>query len=347
MVSSPDISFLIPTFNSDKTLERTLASIRRQSYPQREIEILIIDGGSTDQTIHMARRFNCKIFPNPKTDIMAAEVIGYSKAKGRYMVFLAPDEVLESRYSLKLKCKAIQGNSRIKAVLPTGYKTPEDYSSINYYINEFGDPFSLFMYRESKDYRYLAQELEKRYKKVIENKNQIVFSFSGSSKLPLIELWAGGCMVDLEYVKSNFPQIKNKPQLIPLLFYLLNEKGMLLAVTKNDPTVHYSSNSIIKYLKKIRSRVEYNVYLTPMGKGGYSGREQFGSLIQRLKKFLFVPYSFSLILPLIDSMYLTLSRRKMVYLLHLPLCLYTASLIIYFYSLSLFRIEHSIKLYGH
>ena len=120
MASNPNISFLIPTFNSDKTLERTLTSIRQQSYPQEKIEILIVDGGSTDQTIRVAKGFNCKIFPNPKTDIMAAEAIGYSKAKGKYMVFLAPDEVLESSHSLKLKCKAIQSNSRIKAVLPTG-----------------------------------------------------------------------------------------------------------------------------------------------------------------------------------------------------------------------------------
>ena len=99
-----DISFLIPTFNSDKTIVRTLTSIRQQSYPQEKIEILLIDGGSTDQTIQLARRFNCKIFKNLKTDIMAAEAIGYSKAKGRYVVFIAPDEVLEKRHSIDHHC---------------------------------------------------------------------------------------------------------------------------------------------------------------------------------------------------------------------------------------------------
>ena len=326
---------------------RTLTSIRQQSYPQEKIEILLIDGGSTDQTIQLARRFNCKIFKNLKTDIMAAEAIGYSKAKGRYVVFIAPDEVLEKRHSIELKYKAIQSNPLIKAVLPSGYKTPKDYSPINYYINEFGDPFSYFMYRDSKGYEYLARDLEKKYGVFYKYKDYLIFSFSKSKQLPLIELWAGGCMVDLEYVKSNFPQIKNKPELIPLIFYLLNNKGLLLAVTKNDPTVHYSVNSVGKYLKKIRSRIEYNIYLTPMGKGGFSGRENFESSFSRVKKFLFIPYSYSLVFPLIDSVYLTLTRKKLIYLLHLPLCLYTASLIIYYYLLKLFRIEHAIKLYGH
>lgn len=347
MLKRPDISFLIPTYNSDKTLEKTLTSISQQKYPQEKIEILIIDGGSTDQTLYIAKNFKCSIFPNPKVDIMAAEEIGYSKAKGKYMVFLAPDEVLENPLSLKLKFNAIQSNPLIKAVLPTGYKTPENYSAINNYINEFGDPFSYFMYRDSKGYQYLAHDIKNKYGQVRESKDFIVFSFSDFKQLPLIELWAGGCMVDLEYIKSNFPQVKNKPELIPLLFYLLNSKGMYLAVTKNDPTVHYSANSVSKYLKKIRSRVEYNIYLTPMGKGGFSGREQFEPFFSRIKKFLFIPYSFSMIFPLMDSTYLTLTRKRIIYLLHLPLCLYTASLIIYHYLLRIFRINHYIKLYGH
>lgn len=347
MPIKPNISFLIPTFNSERTLALTLSSIKKQIYPQDKVEILIIDGGSSDKTLNIAKQFSCKIFRNSKTDIMEAEAIGYAKAKGKFMVFLAPDEVLENSQSLELKSQSILSNPYIKSVLPTGYKTPSDYSSINYYINEFGDPFSFFMYRDSKDYRYLISDLKKNYKSVSEDSTKVVFSFSGRKELPLIELWAGGCMVDLEYVKSKFPQIKMKPELIPLLFYLLNKDQMLLAVTKNDPTIHYSTNSIGKYLKKIRSRVEYNIYLTSMGKGGFSGREQFMSSNYGYKKFFFLVYSFFLIVPFLESLYLSLSRKKAIYLLHLPLCLYTSLLITYYFLLKQLKIRHTIKLYGH
>ena len=50
------ISVVIPTYNSEKTLEKSLKSIREQSFNQEEIEILIIDGGSTDNTLEIAKK---------------------------------------------------------------------------------------------------------------------------------------------------------------------------------------------------------------------------------------------------------------------------------------------------
>ncbi len=39
------ISIIMPTFNSERTIENTLISIRNQSYNKEKIEILVIDGG--------------------------------------------------------------------------------------------------------------------------------------------------------------------------------------------------------------------------------------------------------------------------------------------------------------
>ncbi|HJZ05739.1 hypothetical protein A2634_04855 [Candidatus Amesbacteria bacterium RIFCSPHIGHO2_01_FULL_48_32] len=347
MGTTPEISIVTPTLNSANTLEKVLQSVKRQSFPKRKIEVLIVDGGSTDNTIKIARRYRCKIIPNPKVGIMEAEQLGYLAAKGKYLVGLAPDEVLENPKSLELKYKAMKTHPQVKAVLPTGYKSPDDHHPINNYINEFGDPFSYFMYRDSKGYQYLSRNLEKKYGKFYEDQNCAVFSFINFRQLPLIELWAGGCMIDLAFVKSQLPQVQKDLHLIPLIFYLLIQKGSLLAVTKNDPTVHYSAGSIRKYLKKIRSRVEYNIFLTSMGKGGYSGRQHFDPPLMKFKKYLFVPYSFSLIFPLFDSLYLAWTRKTSIYLLHLFLCIYTSILIIYFFLIKSFNIGHSIKLYGH
>lgn len=46
----PDVDVIMPTFNSSKTLEECLLSIRKQDYSGRII-ITIIDGGSTDNTL--------------------------------------------------------------------------------------------------------------------------------------------------------------------------------------------------------------------------------------------------------------------------------------------------------
>ena len=48
------ISIITITYNSEKTLEDTIKSIAAQRY--KELEYLIIDGGSTDQTLEIVKR---------------------------------------------------------------------------------------------------------------------------------------------------------------------------------------------------------------------------------------------------------------------------------------------------
>ncbi len=331
----PIISIVLPTYNSANTIQLTLNSIREQSYPKDKIQVIVVDGGSQDNTIRIAKKYGCIVIDNPKTDIVNAELLGYLYATGKYLIGLAPDEVLENKNSLRLKYNAMNCISNIRSVLPSGYKTPDNYSSINHYINEFGDPFSYYLYRDSKGYKFLLNDLKKQHSVIAEDNMSAVFSINASKKLPLIELWAGGCMIDLDYVKKQFPEIRKSPSLIPLIFYLLLQNKSYIAVTKNDPTVHYSTATILKYLKKIRSRVEFNVFKTPMGKGGFSGRQQYDHSRSIFEKYLFIPYSILLIFPIIDSIYLYITRKQVVYLIHPFLCLYTTFYIVYFYIIKI------------
>lgn len=342
----PLISVLVATFNSERTLQRTLSSVKSQTYPQNKIEILVVDGGSTDNTKNIAKSYNCKILPNEKVDPVSAKYIGFKKASGKYILCLDSDEVLSTPNSLRIKYQAFTKNDQVRAVIPSGYKTPQEGSSINYYINEFGDPFSYFFYQESKSGNNLLKSWSSKYQKILEYKDAAIFKFSDKVNLPLLELSAGGCMVDLEYTKKTFPQIKTDPSIIPHIFYLLNSKGALVAITKNDSTVHYSSDTLVRYLKKISSRVKNNVFTTSIGWVGFKGREQFQPLMLNIKKYLFIPYSLSLILPSIDSIQLALSRKRLVYLLHLPLCIYTSLMIIYFYTIKVLGAKPNIRIYG-
>src|SRR3989304_7525854 len=125
----PLISILIPTYNSDGTLELCLKSLLKQNYPQNKLETIVVDGGSKDDTLKIARKFHCRIISNPKTDIVHAEYLGYKNAKGKYLIGLAPDEILENPNSIKLKYSAASKDNRVRTVLPSGYKTPDKYST--------------------------------------------------------------------------------------------------------------------------------------------------------------------------------------------------------------------------
>lgn len=61
----PTISILIPTLNAASVLEKCLRSITTQDYLKDKIEIIIADGGSTDKTLEIARKYGAKIYKNP------------------------------------------------------------------------------------------------------------------------------------------------------------------------------------------------------------------------------------------------------------------------------------------
>lgn len=340
----PLISIVITTFNSARTIKDTLSSIRQQTYPQNQIEILIIDGGSNDNTKLIAQDYNCRIIKKPNTEMVYRKQLGFIKASGKYLIFLDSDESFENKESLKLKYSIFLRNNLVKSVISQGSKSPKHSSFINDYINEFGDPFSFYLYRETKGDKFLIKEWKKKYKVLKETGEYIIFDLNPTSSL--IELWAGGCMFDLGYAKSNFPQIKKELGLLALLFYLLKTRGKLLAITKNDAIIHDSSTTFYKYLKKISSRIKNNVFQTGMGRGGYSGREEFQSYYYHIKKFFFPLYTYSLVLPLLDSIYMSIYTKKLSYLIHFPLCIYTATVIVYFITLKIMGIRPKIGMYG-
>ena len=341
------VSIVIATYNSSRTLEKVLRSIQKQSYSRKNIEILIIDGGSKDKTIEISKKYRCKLFHNPKIDQVYAKYMGYVEAKGKYLLFLDSDEILENRDSIKAKVEMMTKDKRIRAVVSAGYNTSSLVHPINNYLSEFGDPFSFFMYRNSKDPKHFLKDLVNKYKKNYDVKSGVVFSFYGEKNPPFIELTSMGCLIDRAYVKKMFPDVFRKVWEHTHLFYLLNSKKASIAVMNDDVVLHDSAPTFSGYLKKIRSRVKSNLYSTKMGKAGFIGRERFFMGGKRIKKYLFIGYSLSVIFPLIDAVYLSLSRKKMIYLVHPFLCVYSVILIIYYYSLKTFGVKINLQGYGN
>lgn len=96
----PTIDIIIPTLNADKVLASCLRPIRSQLYPQSKIRILIIDGGSTDNTLSIARKFKCQIFANPLKTAEAGKAVGLKQATAQYVALIDSDNILPHRHWL-------------------------------------------------------------------------------------------------------------------------------------------------------------------------------------------------------------------------------------------------------
>jgi rSAM/selenodomain-associated transferase 2 len=87
----PDISVIIPTYNEETQLPRTLGCLFAQ---QGSFEVIVVDGGSDDKTVDVARaHLSVKVVQSPKG--RAAQMNrGALAAHGRVLMFLHSDTLL-------------------------------------------------------------------------------------------------------------------------------------------------------------------------------------------------------------------------------------------------------------
>jgi len=93
MSEEPLVSIIIPTFNSERTLEPTLQSIKNQSY--NKIEVIVVDKGSLDKTVDIALSHNAMTFVIDGNERCVQFNYGVTKAKGKYIYKVDSDFILE------------------------------------------------------------------------------------------------------------------------------------------------------------------------------------------------------------------------------------------------------------
>jgi glycosyltransferase involved in cell wall biosynthesis len=82
-----EVSVIVPTYNSAKTLDICLRSVNEQSYPN--IEIIVVDNESTDNTREIAEKYGKVFIKGPERS--AQRNFGARQSIGQYLVFLDSD----------------------------------------------------------------------------------------------------------------------------------------------------------------------------------------------------------------------------------------------------------------
>ena len=85
------ISIIIRTYNEEKYLAKLLAGIDRQNVGELTKEVILVDSGSTDKTLQIARSFDCKIERIRKDEFSFGKSlnIGCKSATGGILVFIS------------------------------------------------------------------------------------------------------------------------------------------------------------------------------------------------------------------------------------------------------------------
>lgn len=95
MSTLPSISIITPTLNQGHFIERTIRSVLAQEYPR--LEFIVIDGGSTDGTIGILRKYAAKLrwISEPDTGQSDAINKGLRMATGDIVAYLNSDDLYE------------------------------------------------------------------------------------------------------------------------------------------------------------------------------------------------------------------------------------------------------------
>lgn len=99
------ISVIVPVYNVEQYLRSCLDSLLAQTIEHEQMEVLLINDGSTDSSPDICREYehffpSIRIFSQENMGVSAARNVGIKNARGRYIAFLDSDDTLEPQ-SLK------------------------------------------------------------------------------------------------------------------------------------------------------------------------------------------------------------------------------------------------------
>lgn len=229
-MSNPKVSIIMPCFNSEKYLEKSLGSLVNQSLD--DIEIIIVDDGSTDNSLQILNNYKNK-YPNKifvyvidHANVSAARNFGLSKVNGEYFGFLDSDDYCEI--------------DTFESLYNEAKKEDADICFSNYYCT-YSDHEDLIIepfYKNNKEMlvHVFTALWNKIYKTSLFKNNGITFST--------------GVNEDVMYLYENAPFI-NKFAKVEKAFvhYVIREGSLIHAYNNTVKQIVYNWETLYKFYK--------------------------------------------------------------------------------------------------
>ena len=333
----PTISLIIPTYNSQKTLEELLVSVRNQDYQQEKLEIILADGGSTDTTYDLAIKYGAKMIQVTPKKLQSAEynrAFGAHRAKGELLAFCDHDNSLPHKHWLKQMVTPFIVHEEVVGVETLRYTYDPKDTILGRYFSLFGVndvvPFYLgkadrlsYIYDTPSEYGVFGKGRvikENNYFLVYFNKNHIPTigsnGFFVHRKLLLSE--ARSDVHHFFHIDVNVDLIK---------------KGYNCYAFVNDSIVHKTGErGIFDYFRRRKLfMLKYGFEDFPKRRFSVYEKKDFYKLL------FFIIISVTFIKPFYDSFRGYLKIRDPAWFLHPIICFWTLAI----YSVSI--IEYKIK----
>ncbi len=254
MVSSnKTLSIIIPTLNAAKVLETCLNSIKKQTFI--DYEILIVDGGSTDNTLKIAKKFKCKEIYNPLKTAEAAKALGLKNAIGKFIALIDSDNILPekkwiSQMLIPFNDPQIIGSEPISFTYRKNAGYIERYSA----LIGANDPFA-YVNGNYDRYSFLSNKWTNIKLKTEDNKSYLKLKIVDSKFLPTIG--ANGTIFKKDFLLKFF----KGDYLFDIDILAMAPKPFYFAKVKIGIIHTFCESSLSKFLRKQNRRLtDYCIY---------------------------------------------------------------------------------------
>lgn len=113
-MSNIDVSVIIPVYNVSKYIDDCISSVCAQT--MKNIEILVVDDGSTDNSVEVCRKWvkkdsRVRLIQQPNQGVSVARNRGIEESKGKWLAFIDSDDWIEPEYLQLLYDNALKNNA--------------------------------------------------------------------------------------------------------------------------------------------------------------------------------------------------------------------------------------------
>ena len=266
-MTNPLVSIIVPVYNAQKGLSRCLESICSQTY--QELEIIVLNDGSTDDSLAICEQFRAK---DPRIVVVDKENEGVSRtrnagltlAQGDYIQFVDSDDALDPDYTQNLVQAALEHNADL-VIAPYWMVIPSNSSKTGHALETLQTSLGIEpeapktevhkygflpqgVYSREDYARRLMQQPASFYYGVLWNKlyrREIIMAHDIRCDEEFT--WSEDMLFNLSYIRyaESFYAIRT-----PLYYYARHRKHSLSA-SVNPAQVVTTKASLFKYYKEL------------------------------------------------------------------------------------------------
>lgn len=227
------VSVIIPTKNAGLEFEKTIVNIQKQR-GYLDIEIIVIDSGSQDDTPKLAEKYSSKVYrilPEQFNHGLTRN-LGAEKASGEYIVFIVQDAIPLNNDWLKSMVNVLDHDPNIGAV------------TCKQFVREDADLFARFM----NHYQYVSLELRSDEVRYVGNSSEYcVLSPGDKRRISQLDNVCT-CFRKEFFQRYQFKEVKYAEDLE--IGARIAMDGHKLAFLNSNGVIHSHNRSSVHFLKR-------------------------------------------------------------------------------------------------